>query len=224
MMELVKAADRFTMDAGWLLARWHFSFDHYRDPNNMGFGPLRVFNHDVIQPGQGFGMHPHRDMEIVTFVIRGIVEHKDSTGGHGFIQPGEVQYMTAGTGVFHSEFNASKYEDVELLQMWILPDKKGKTPTYEQKEFGVEERTGKLLPVMSVNEGTSTFYVSRLEPGQPVAHPLGADRRAYVFVIDGAPALNGQALAKNDSVKVSGESELRFESSEPAEVLFIDLP
>jgi quercetin 2,3-dioxygenase len=224
MLDIVKAGDRYTLNAGWLLARWHFSFDRYYDPKNMGFGPLRVFNHDVVQPGQGFPMHPHKDMEIVTFVIRGKLEHRDSTGGHGIIEPGEVQYMRAGRGVRHSEFNPSPDEEAELLQMWVLPDELGAEPAYEQRPFASDARKGKLLPVLSVNGGSTTFYVSQLEPGKPLTHPLGEGRRAYLFVMDGAPTLNGELLEKNDSVKVEGESELRLESAEPADVLFLDLP
>ena len=224
MLNIVKADDRFTMNAGWLLARWHFSFDRYYDPENMGFGPLRVFNHDVIQPAQGFPMHPHKDMEIVTFVIRGKIEHRDSTGGHGIIGPGEVQYMRAGKGVRHSEVNPSPDEETELLQMWVLPEETGVEPSYEQRSFVTDGRKGKILPVVSVNGGSTTFYTTQLEPGQKLTHALGEGRRAYVFVIDGAPTLNGQTLEKNDSAKVTGETELRLESSEPAEVLFLDLP
>lgn len=224
MMDIVKAKDRYTLDAGWLLARWHFSFDHYYDPNKMQFGPLRVFNHDVVQPGKGFPMHPHKDMEIVTFVIRGRIEHRDSTGGHGIIGPGEVQYMRAGKGVRHSEANPSPDEETELLQMWVLPEEMGAEPAYEQRSFLTDDSKGKALPVVSVNGGSTTFYVTQLEPGKAVTHELGEGRRAYAFVIDGAPTLNGKPLEKNDSVQVTGEKELRLESAEPAEVLFLDLP
>ena len=224
MLDITKAKDRYTLNAGWLLARWHFSFDHYSDPNNMQFGPLRVFNHDVVQPGQGFPMHPHKDMEIVTFVIRGEIEHRDSTGGHGVIGPGEVQYMRAGRGVRHSEVNPSKDAETELLQMWVLPEKLGAEPAYEQRSFVTDARNGSLLPVVSVNGGSTTFYTAKLEPGKPLTHALGEGRRAYVFVIDGEPTLNGQPLEKNDSVKVTSEAELRLESAKPSEVLFIDLP
>ncbi len=224
MLEIVKAQDRYTLDAGWLLARWHFSFDHYYDPNNMQFGPLRVFNHDVIQPGKGFPMHPHKDMEIVTFVIRGEIEHRDSTGGHGVIGPGEVQYMRAGKGVRHSEVNPSPEHQTELLQMWVLPEELGVEPSYEQRRFVSTNGQGAIAPVVSVNGGSTTFYTAQLEPGKPLTHPLGEGRRAYVFVIDGAPALNGQQLEKNDSAKVSDETALRFESAQPAHALFLDLP
>lgn len=224
MLSIVKANDRHTVNAGWLLARWHFSFDHYYDPDNMGFGPLRVFNHDVIQPGQGFPMHPHKDMEIVTFVVRGKIEHRDSTGGHGVISPGEVQYMRAGKGVRHSEANPSADEETELLQMWVLPEETGVEPAYEQRAFASAEDKGAIVPVVSVNGGSTTFYSTQLEAGKPLTHPLGEGRLAYAFVIDGEPTLNGQQLEKNDSVKVSAESELTLQSAEPAHVLFIDLP
>jgi len=233
MLEIVRSEDRHHVQAGWLDARWHFSFDHYHDPDNMGFGNLRVFNHDVVQPGQGFPMHPHRDMEIVTYIIRGAVEHRDSTGGHGVIQAGEVQRMSAGSGVRHSEINHSTKEPVELLQMWVFPEKRGVQPSYEQKRFSTEERTGKLLPIVSPEMengalfiGTdATFLVSRVEPGQTVERELGVGRRAYVFVIDGAPTLNGEKLNKNDSVKATDVDKLTFTAGkEAAELLVIDLP
>ena len=166
MLNITKAQDRYTLNAGWLLARWHFSFDHYYDPNNLQFGPLRVFNHDVIQPGQGFPMHPHKDMEIVTFVIRGQIEHRDSTGGHGIIAPGEVQYMRAGKGVRHSEVNPSRENETELLQMWVTPEETGVEPSYEQRAFASAESKGQIVPVVSVNGGSTTFYSAQLEPGQ----------------------------------------------------------
>ena len=233
MLEIVRSQDRHRVNAGWLDARWHFSFDHYHDPNNMGFSTLRVFNHDVVQPGQGFPMHPHRDMEIVTYVIRGALEHRDSTGGHGVIRPGEVQRMSAGAGVRHSEMNYSTKEPVELLQMWVFPEKRGVQPSYEQKQFSAEERSGKLLPIVSpemedesVYIGTdATFLVSRVEPGQTVERAIQPERHAYVFVIDGAVTLNGEALGKNDSAKVGEVEKLTLTAGdEAAELMVIDLP
>jgi len=233
MLRITRSGERYHFETDWLSAYWHFSFDHYYDPENVSFGPLRVFNNDTIQPGKGFPMHPHRDMEILTYVIRGALEHNDSTGGSGVIHAGEVQRMSAGTGVRHSEFNASRTDPVELVQIWILPRQKGVQPSYEQKRFSEAERTAKLLPIASGDGKPGTvymgqdadLYVTRLEPGQAVRHELAADRRAYLFVIDGALALNGEALGKGDSVRVSQESELKLEAdAATAEALLIDLP
>ena len=234
MLNITRSADRYNLKTDWLDAKWHFSFGNYYDSQNVQFGPLRVFNNDVIQPGQGFPMHPHRDMEIVTYVLDGELEHRDSTGGQGTIRAGEVQRMSAGAGVRHSEFNASSKNTVELVQIWVLPQKTGVQPSYEQKRFTQAERTGKWLPIVSPTvEGEAvfigqdaTFYVSRLESGQSAAHDLAPGRQAYVFVADGEVALNGERLLKGDSVKAGGIDRLTFvsNSSEAAELLMIDLP
>ncbi len=233
MLNITRSHERYNLKTDWINAYWHFSFDHYYDPDNMQFGPLRVFNNDTIQPGQGFPMHPHRNMEIVTYVIDGVLEHRDSTGGQGQIQSGEVQRMSAGSGIRHSELNGSSHDTVTLLQMWVEPQTEGVQPSYEQKRFSAQDRTGRLLPIASpqpedgavfIGQDT-TFYVSRLEPGQEVTHPLADGRRAYAFVISGAPSLNGETLAKGDSVKASEVSDLRFSANgEAAELLLIDLP
>ncbi len=232
MLDIVRSDERYSMDAGWLQANWHFSFDHYYDPNNVQFGPLRVFNNDVVQPGKGFPMHPHANMEILTYVFDGALEHRDSTGGHGVIHAGEVQRMSAGKGIVHSEFNHSKTDTVELVQIWILPAAKDVEPGYEQVRFSPEQRTGKLLPIASGDGAPGaakigqdvTMLVSRLEPGQRVEHELGAGRRAYVFVGAGAVDLNGEKLEKGDSVKVTAETKLELSDGEGAEVVVLDLP
>lgn len=233
MLEITRSDERYNLKTDWLNAYWHFSFDSYFDPDNIQFGPLRVFNNDTIEPGQGFPMHPHRDMEIVTYVIDGVLEHRDSTGGQGQIRAGEVQRMSAGAGIRHSERNGSTKDPVTLLQMWVLPEKKGVQPSYEQKRFTVEERNNKLLPIAAPNGDPgpvfigqdATFYVSRLEPGRQVDHRLADGRRAYAFVIEGSTTLNGQALAKGDSVKATAVSKLSFAADrEAAELLLIDLP
>jgi redox-sensitive bicupin YhaK (pirin superfamily) len=232
MLDVTRSKDRYHLETDWLSAYWHFSFDHYYDPANMSFGPLRVFNNDTIQPAKGFPMHPHRDMEIVTYVIRGELEHRDSTGGHGVIHAGEVQRMSAGSGITHSEFNASRKETCELVQVWILPAKKGVVPSYEQKQFTAQQREGKLLPIAAPNGDPEpvfigqdvTFYVSRVRPGDNIQHTFAKDRKGYLFVLDGKQEVNGQALQKGDSVKVSEEAELRFSANEPSDVLLIDLP
>ena len=214
MINKIAANDRYHLEADWLSAYWLFSFDRYYDPNNMAFGALRVFNHDTIQGGAGFPTHSHREMEIVTYVLEGQLAHKDSTGGIGFINPGEVQRMTAGTGIAHSEFNASETATTKLLQMWVMPEREGLTPSYEQKQFSIEERTGKLLPIASGQDfpGTVkvhqdvTFYVSRMNEGEALTHALDESRKAFIYVIEGALKINGEAFNSGDQARVLNES------------------
>lgn len=235
-MKIIRAGERFHMESDWLSAYWLFSFDQYYDPRNMSFGPLRVFNHDTIQPGAGFPTHPHREMEIITYVLEGAVSHRDSTGGEGLIRAGEVQRMTAGTGVAHSEFNASKTEPLRLLQMWVLPERSGLKPSYEQKQFSQEHRTGKLLPIASgadtpeLAEGPvkihqdSTFYVSRLRAGDEVSHDLKAGRRAFLYVVEGEVKLAGETLKTGDQARVTDAGALAIRGSIESEIILIDLP
>jgi redox-sensitive bicupin YhaK (pirin superfamily) len=235
MMQIIRSGDRYHFERDWLSTYWHFSFDHYRDPANVHFGPLRVFNDDVIRPGGGFPMHGHREMEILTYVLEGRLEHRDSMGNTGVIGPGEVQRMTAGTGVEHSEYNASKSEPVHLLQFWILPAAKGLAPSWEQLRFTAAERRGKLLPVAVPVDSPggakavrihqdATVYASELAPGETVQHALAAGRRAYVFVISGELVVNGEALRAGDQARISDERGLRIAASQPAHFLLIDLP
>jgi quercetin 2,3-dioxygenase len=231
-MRIIKAEDRFHLESDWLSAYWLFSFDRYYDPNNMTFGPLRVFNHDTVAGGGGFPTHPHREMEIVTYVLEGALRHKDSTGGAGLIRAGEVQRMTAGTGVAHSEFNFSEEAPVKLLQMWVLPERAGLTPSYEQKRFTSEQRAGMLLPIAS-GQGApgavkihqdATFYVSRLRAGDRVAHLLKPGRRVFFYVIDGEVTLNGERLGAGDQARVTEVTELDIAGEREGEVILIDLP
>jgi quercetin 2,3-dioxygenase len=232
MMQKIAAQDRFHLASDWLSAYWLFSFDRYYDPNNMSFGPLRVFNHDTIQGGTGFPTHSHREMEIVTYVLEGSLAHKDSTGGVGFIRPGEVQRMTAGTGIAHSEFNASEQEPVKLLQIWVLPERAGLTPSYEQKQFTTEERTGKLLPIAAGQDLPNTvkvhqdvvFYVSRLEASDQVQHELGTARKAFVYVIEGEINVNGETFRAGDQARVTNEARLDIQAEKQSEIILIDLP
>lgn len=232
MFEIIKAADRFHLESDWLSAYWLFSFDRYYDPQNVSFGPLRVFNDDTVQPGGGFPTHPHREMEIVTLVLDGELEHKDSTGGRGRIGAGEVQRMTAGTGVAHSEFNPSAEHPVHLLQMWLRPAQEGLKPSYEQRRFTREQRAGALLPIASgqgLGEAVkiyqdATFYVSSLQPGQQVAHRLGEGRRAFLYLIEGELSVNGRQLKQSDQARISGETHLQIVATEPSEMILIDLP
>ncbi len=231
-MQVIKAKDRFHLESDWLSAYWLFSFDRYYDPNNMTFGPLRVFNHDTVKGGAGFPTHPHREMEIVTYVLEGALRHKDSTGGAGLIRAGEVQRMTAGTGVAHSEFNSSEKDAVRLLQMWVLPERAGLAPSYEQKQFTAEQRTGALLPIASGQDAPGavkvhqdvTFYVSRLRAGDSVAHELKPGRRAFVYVIDGEVALNGEKLSAGDQARITDVTKLEIAGDHQSEIILIDLP
>jgi redox-sensitive bicupin YhaK (pirin superfamily) len=231
-MQIIKAEDRFHLESDWLSAYWLFSFDRYYDPNNVTFGPLRVFNHDTVAGGGGFPTHPHREMEIVTYVLEGALRHKDSTGGAGLIRAGEVQRMTAGTGVAHSEFNPSETETVKLLQMWVLPERPGLKPSYEQKQFTAEQRAGALLPIASGQDAPgavkihqdATFYVSRLRAGDGVAHDLKPGRRAFFYVIDGEVTLNGEKLSAGDQARVTDVTKLEITGARESEVILIDLP
>jgi redox-sensitive bicupin YhaK (pirin superfamily) len=231
-MRIIRAEDRFHLESDWLSAYWLFSFDRYYDPNNMTFGPLRVFNHDTVKGGAGFPTHPHREMEIVTYVLEGALRHKDSTGGAGLIRAGEAQRMTAGTGVAHSEFNASEDETVRLLQMWVLPERAGLTPSYEQKRFTTEERSGALLPIASGQDAPgavkihqdATFYVSRLRSGESVAHELKPGRRAFIYLIEGEVRLKGEKLSVGDQARVTDVTKLEIAGERESEVILIDLP
>jgi hypothetical protein len=231
-IRVIRSDERHHFQNDWLSARWHFSFDHYYDPSNMGFGPLRVFNDDVVQPDSGFGMHGHREMEIVTYVIEGELEHQDSTGGQGLIRAGEVQRMTAGTGIRHSERNPSDEKPVHLLQVWIEPALSGLDPAYEQKRFTADERAGRLLAVASGSDVKSalrinqdaTIYIATIRPEDNIAHKLGPHRRAYLFVIDGELQLDGQRLERGDQARIEGVSELNLTSPTSAEIFLIDLP
>jgi len=246
MIQVIRANERHHLDAGWLSTHWLFFFNDYYDPENVSFGPLRVFNDDVIQPASGFPMHPHREMEIVTYVIDGTLKHRDSVGNEGVIRPGEVQRMSAGTGVRHSEFNPSKVDPVHLIQLWIQPAVKGIAPSWEQKSYQEEKRIGKLLPIavpagknkngaVSIQQD-ATIYTSLLEEGQSVTHALGSGRRAYIFVIDGklkvnglprTSSVNGQTISKGDQARVTRESELKLAAAgakSSADFLLLDLP
>ncbi len=241
MIQIIRNKDRYHFETDWLSTYWHFSFDHYHDPANESFGPLRVFNDDVIKPATGFPFHSHREMEIVTYIIEGQLEHKDSMGNVGVIAPGEVQRMSAGTGVRHSEYNASKDNPVHLIQLWILPAKRGLEPSWEQKQFSLADRQGKLLPIALPANGTPkndahavrihqdvTIYTSALAPRQSVTHALAKDRRAYLFVIDGELNVNGKTLKAGDQGRITKESELTLaaptNSGAPADFMLIDLP
>jgi len=232
VIKTVKANERHHRDLGWLSTYWHFSFDDYYDPANMGWGALRVFNDDIIQPGQGFGAHPHRDMEIVTSVLDGELEHQDNQGNRGVIRAGEFQVMSAGTGIVHAEYNHSRERPVHLLQLWITPRTKGLPPRWEQRRFTVQDRTGKLLPVVSGGDVPETLtidqdaviYVSSLRAGQEVIHKSRPGRKAYLFVMAGGLTNNGMPVTPGDQARIADEPELALQAKEAAELIFLDLP
>ena len=232
MITVVKSADRHHADMGWLSTYWHFSFAEYHDPGNMGWGPLRVFNDDVIRPGQGFGEHPHRDMEIITYVLDGELEHRDDQGNRGIVHPGEVQVMSAGTGIVHAEFNASGVRPVHLLQLWVLPRNRGRVPRWDQRRYTPAARRGQLLPVVSSGAMPDTLtidqdvaiYVSALRSGQEIIHRAEPGRKAYLFVVSGAVRVNGERLGPGDQGRIADESELRLAADEDTELILLDLP
>lgn len=225
------SAERGHADHGWLDTRHTFSFADYHDPAHMGFRSLRVINEDRIAPGAGFPRHPHRDMEIVTIVLAGALEHRDSTGGHGIIRPGDVQRMTAGTGVTHSEYNASAAEPVHLVQIWILPEKRGLAPGYEQKTFAESAKRGRFCVVASPDgrEDSVTIrqdarlHLAALGSGETAAHPLAPGRHAWVQVLRGKVDVNGHALEAGDGAAVSDEKQVRISATADSEVLLFDL-
>jgi hypothetical protein len=234
MIKIIKSGEHYHNEEDWLSTYWHFSFAHYQDPDKMNFGPLRVFNDDIIQPGTGFDLHPHRDMEIVTYVINGELEHKDNQGNHGVIQPGEIQRMTAGSGILHAERNRSKEKPLRLLQMWLFANRRGLDPSWEQRRFDKEARSNKLLPVIvpeNEKDGQAllihqdaAIYVSLLAPGSRVEHKLAKGRKAYVFVIEGKAKLNSGAMETRDAAKVENESKLSIQADKPTELILLDLP
>ena len=231
MMQVRKGNERGFADHGWLRSFHSFSFADYYDAANMGFGALRVINEDRVTPGMGFGTHGHSDMEIISYVLEGAVEHKDSMGNGSVIRPGDVQRMSAGTGVRHSEFNPSKTDGVHFLQIWIEPGVKGIAPSYEEKHFDAASKRGKLRLVASsdAREGSvklhqdASLYAALVDGAEKVTHTLAAGRRAYVHVARGSVSVNAQALAAGDALKVSGLSEITLEHGDKAEVLLFDL-
>ena len=227
-----QAADRGHADHGWLDTRHTFSFASYYDPRFVGFRALRVINEDRVAPGQGFPTHAHRDMEIISYVLEGGLEHRDSLGTGSVIRPGDVQRMSAGTGVRHSELNASTSEPVHFLQIWIEPATTGIAPGYEQKAFSDEDKRGRLRLVASPDgaDGSVTIhqdvrvYATRLAPGLEVVHRLAPGRHAWVQVARGALSLGGQRLGEGDGAAVSDESTLKLVGGKDAEALVFDLP
>jgi hypothetical protein len=231
MIQVRSAGERGRTDWGWLDSRHTFSFGEYHDPNFMGFGPLRVINDDRVAPGAGFGTHGHRDMEILSYVLEGALEHKDSSGGGGVIRPGELQFMRAGTGVTHSEFNHSKQEPVHFLQIWIVPDTRNLKPAYGQLTFDRKqaERGFVLLASREGRDGSIRvhqdvdLWLALLDKGERREIPIRPGRQAWVHVARGAVSLYGTRLAEGDGAAVVGEPGLAFAGEQPAEVLVFDM-
>jgi len=234
MINVYPAESRFTANHGWLKTSHSFSFAEYYDPNNMNFGPLRVLNDDFVAAGNGFGAHPHRDMEIVSIVLSGQLKHQDNTGASEVLGVGEIQRMTAGTGVVHSEYNPSNTEEVNFLQLWFMPEKNGLAPSYEQKAYDQQAMKNKLLPVVSNREKSDqiafihqdlTLYLTELEKGKKLTFTQEANRKIFLFVIDGDLILNEQTnLKKRDSARITDLTELKIEANSNTKLMLIDLP
>lgn len=230
-LKIRKAADRGAVNFGWLDSKHTFSFGHYYDPEHMGFADLRVINDDRIAGGGGFPTHPHADMEIVTYVVEGALEHKDSLGTGSVIRPGDVQRMSAGTGIRHSEFNASKSDPVHLLQIWMLPERKGLAPAYEQKNFAAADKRGRLRLIASRDGRDNSvtvhqdvdLYATLLAANDTVSHEVKPGRVAWLQVARGTLAINGQALSQGDGVAVEGSGKIELSGADDAEVLLFDL-
>jgi redox-sensitive bicupin YhaK (pirin superfamily) len=233
MINIIRSDERHHADHGWLDTRWHFSFADYHDEKNMNWGPLRVFNDDVVQPGGGFDFHPHKDMEIVSYIVDGALEHQDRLGNRHVNRAGEVQVMSAGTGIVHAERNPAN-EPMRLLQLWIIPRHRGLPPRWEQKPYTKADRHNRLLPVVSPVdakvEGTltidqdATIYVSSLDAGKTLTHDAKPGRHAYFFVIDGEVELNGQKLVGGDQARILDETSLKIQAVKDSELMLLDLP
>ena len=231
MITIRKANDRGHANYGWLDTYHTFSFSSYQDPRHMSFRALRVMNEDRVEPGQGFGTHPHRDMEIVTYVLEGALEHKDSMGNGEVLRPGEFQRMSAGTGITHSEFNPSEKEPVHLYQIWLFPERRGIEPSYEQKRFDDEQMHNRLRLVASraAADGSlaihqdASIFLSRIDAQRQVEHRLANGRHAWLQVLRGSVTLNGQDLLTSDGAAVSDEPALQVRANEDAEIMLFDL-
>jgi quercetin 2,3-dioxygenase len=225
-------ADIYRAEGGWFTARWHFSFDRYHDPENMGWGPLRVFNDDRLVPGAIWPLHPHRDIEGLTYVVEGTFRHEDDQGNDGVLPAGSVQRMTLGRGAWHSEQNGSETEPMRFIQMWIMPSQRGLPPEVEQKTFTEEDRTDRLLQVISPDGGGDPVkvhrdvwvYVSRMSPSSELSHAFGDGRGAYLYVISGNAAVNDEKLGTGDAVKVRDERALLIGATETTELILVDVP
>jgi redox-sensitive bicupin YhaK (pirin superfamily) len=231
MLEVRRDREIHREEGGWFVARWHFSFDRYRDPRQMGVGPLRVFNHDLLAPGAVWPMHPHADVEGITYVWKGSFRHADSLGNDGVLQPGGVQVMTLGSGAEHSEQNASTTEPMEFLQLWILPDTPSLPPGIQQRQFSTEQRTGRLLQVigpdpdaLKVRQDAATVYVAALPSGTEVSHGFPSGRGGYLYLIEGGLTAGKEQLSTGDALKIREEPELRLKATAASELILVDVP
>jgi hypothetical protein len=228
MIRIRPSKERGHNKLNWLDTHFTFSFDQYYDPEHTQFRSLRVLNEDIVAPGQGFGMHPHRDMEILTWILEGSLEHRDSMGTGAVIRPGELQHMTAGSGILHSEFNPSPKDPTHLLQIWIMPDRKNRKPEYEQLAFPDKDLRGQFLHVagpeapVTIHQDANLF-IARLGEGQETKHDLKADRHAWVQVARGGITVNGKDLNAGDGAAISKEDPVRVKAKEASEVLLFDL-
>jgi len=231
MMKIRRDHEISDVDGGWFRARWHYSFDTYRDPEYMGFGTLRVFNDDRLVPGAIWPLHPHRDIEGLTYVVEGSFGHQDDVGGdYGPLPAGSVQRMTLGRGAWHSEQNASKTEPMRFIQMWIMPAERGLEPGVEQKVFSTEDRTDRLLTAISGEGGDAVLMhqdahvlISRLNPGTEVAHPLPAGRGVYLYVIEGDVEVNGERMTTGDAAQIWEEDAIRIAAAAGTELILVDV-
>ncbi|MCY9656753.1 pirin family protein [Paenibacillus chondroitinus] len=232
MIQIYEAENRYQVNAGWLQSRLSFSFGEFYDPNNTEFGVMRVCNDDVVAPGRGFGAHPHSDMEIVTIVLEGAVQHSDNLGNSEITSAGEVQRMSAGTGIVHAEFNASKTESTRFLQLWFEPRELGLFPTYETRRYDAEQLRNALLPVVTP-EGSEqavminqdlTLYLSRLDQGRTLSFEQKEGRRMFMFAIEGQITVSGKQLRAGDTARIESESNLVVEAEKDAFFMLIDLP
>ena len=218
-------------EGDWFSARWHFSFDTYRDPENMGWGPLRVFNDDRLIPGAVWPLHPHRDIEGITYVVEGTFRHEDNVGNDGILPAGSVQRMSLGSGAWHSEQNGSQDEPMRFIQLWILPAERGLPPEVEQKEYTAADRTDRLLRVLSPEGDDSVkvhqdaaMYVARLGAGTEVSHAFAGPRGGYLYVIEGDLEVDGDRLATGDAAKIRDHPELNLRARNTTELLLVDVP
>jgi redox-sensitive bicupin YhaK (pirin superfamily) len=228
-----RAEEIYGIDGGWFQARWHFSFDQYHDPAHMGIGRLRVFNHDTLVPGAVWPMHPHRDVEGITYVLAGEFEHADSLGNGGVLLPGGVQRMRLGRGAQHSERNHSRTAPMQFLQLWILPATRGLTPRNDQRQYSAQDRHNRLLRVLRPehSEGEeidvaqdASVYVARLDPGVTVEERLAPGHGGYVYLIEGAADLGGERLVTGDAAYLPGDGLVRVRANQPSELLLVDTP
>ncbi len=232
MLAMRRAQERGHANHGWLNSYHTFSFGGYHDPRHMGFSNLRVINDDTVAPGGGFGTHGHSDMEIISYVLHGALEHKDSMGNGSVIRPGDVQRMSAGTGVTHSEYNPSPEEPVHFLQIWLQPNRRGVAPGYDQRYFSPEDRRGRLVLLVSpdgrdgslASHQDALLFGTLLDAGAQVSHSLATDRRAYVHVARGSARVNGEVLGGGDGAAIEGAGEVHLDGVDAAEVLLFDLP